>query len=513
VLHLQARVGLDEGKGQVGLCAQVHQELERAQAAVVGGAGQARRRFGQGLTQRRRQHGRGDLDHLLEPPLQGAVAVAQHDDIAAVAQHLDFHMPGPRQQAFGVEGADTEGAFGFGPAALPGLGQGGCVGDDPHAAAAPAGHRLEHDARFGIGRPLRLEEGLHRGQVGCRCPRQQGHSVAGRQGARTRLVAEDRQLLRRRADEAQPRGGAGLGRIRPLAEEAVARVQRIAAVGPRDADERLDVEVGGRPAPGHRRASLGQPGVRRVGVVGGMHGHRGNAHLVRGAQQAQRDLATVGDQQLLEHGDRVLPNPTADPCCLGDTVGTGAGRCTVRPRYVDCQDLSSHCRSNPMTQVSEAMTRGVRTLAPGESVMKAAQAMDELNVGAIPVCDGDRLVGMVTDRDIVLRAVAQGCASDSTPLSQVMSEHVRWCYEDDTVEDVAAKMRQTQIRRLPVVDREQHLVGIVSLGDLAAKGEDEHAEDILRDVSEPAEPDRSGQSAASGAAGGGAPAPQPGRAG
>jgi CBS domain-containing protein len=160
-----------------------------------------------------------------------------------------------------------------------------------------------------------------------------------------------------------------------------------------------------------------------------------------------------------------------------------------------------------MTQVSEAMTRGVRTMAPNESVMKAAQAMDELNVGSIPVCDGERLVGMVTDRDIVLRAVAQGCAADRTPLSQVMSEHVRWCYEDESVDEVAAKMRQTQIRRLPVVDREQHLVGILALGDLAAKGEDEQAEDVLRDVSEPAEPDRSGQSAASGPAGGGASRP------
>ncbi len=161
-----------------------------------------------------------------------------------------------------------------------------------------------------------------------------------------------------------------------------------------------------------------------------------------------------------------------------------------------------------MTQVSEAMTRGVRSMAPTESVMKAAQAMDELNVGVIPVCDGERLVGMVTDRDIVLRAVAQGCAADRTPLSDVMSEHVRWCYADDAIEDVAEQMRQAQIRRLPVVDREQHLVGIVSLGDLAAKGEDEQAEDVLRDVSEPAEPDRSGQSAASGPAGGGAARPQ-----
>jgi CBS domain-containing protein len=165
-----------------------------------------------------------------------------------------------------------------------------------------------------------------------------------------------------------------------------------------------------------------------------------------------------------------------------------------------------------MTTVADVMTRDVRTMTPGDSVVDAARCMDEMNVGVIPVCEGDKLVGMVTDRDIVLRAVAQGCAADRTPLSQVMSEHVRWCYEDQPVEEVAAQMRRTQIRRLPVVDREQHLVGIVSLGDLAAKGEDEQAEDVLRDVSEPAEPDRSGQSAASGAAGGGASRPETPRA-
>jgi CBS domain-containing protein len=163
-------------------------------------------------------------------------------------------------------------------------------------------------------------------------------------------------------------------------------------------------------------------------------------------------------------------------------------------------------------KIREVMSNAVHMLGRDASVREAALMMQREDIGSVPISDGDRLVGMVTDRDIVLRAVAQGCAADRTPLSQVMSEHVRWCYEDQPVEEVAAQMRRTQIRRLPVVDREQHLVGIVSLGDLAAKGEDEQAEDVLRDVSEPAEPDRSGQSAASGAAGGGASRPETPRA-
>jgi CBS domain-containing protein len=160
-----------------------------------------------------------------------------------------------------------------------------------------------------------------------------------------------------------------------------------------------------------------------------------------------------------------------------------------------------------MTQVSQAMTTGVRSMAPNESVMKAAQAMSELDVGVIPVCDGDRLVGMVTDRDIVLRGVAQGCPADQTPLSTVMTRDAVWCYEDQSVEEVAEKMRDAQVRRMPVVDREQHLVGMLSLGDIATKADVREGGEALQDISEPSRPDRRGQSSASGAAGGGAAGP------
>jgi CBS domain-containing protein len=142
-----------------------------------------------------------------------------------------------------------------------------------------------------------------------------------------------------------------------------------------------------------------------------------------------------------------------------------------------------------MTQVSQAMTRNVRTLAPHDTLTKAAQLMEEIDTGVVPVCDGEQLVGMVTDRDIVLRAVAHGRPVDSTPLREVMSTHPCCCYEDQRVEDVLDEMREAQIRRMPVIDHDRHLVGILSLGDVAVKAQDVVATgSALEEISEPARP-------------------------
>jgi CBS domain-containing protein len=155
------------------------------------------------------------------------------------------------------------------------------------------------------------------------------------------------------------------------------------------------------------------------------------------------------------------------------------------------------------THVSDVMTRGVRALSPKDTVVMAAQAMQELDVGAIPVCNDERLVGIVTDRDLVLRGVAQARLDGNTLIDDVMSRQPLWCFEDQPVEDVLAYMRKAQVRRVPVIDRENRLVGMVSLGDLAVKGDEDQAGSALRSISEPAKPDRSHQSRASGAAGGG----------
>ena len=117
-------------------------------------------------------------------------------------------------------------------------------------------------------------------------------------------------------------------------------------------------------------------------------------------------------------------------------------------------------------RVSDAMTRGVRIANPGQTIRDAAKAMAEIDAGAMPVSDGDRLVGMITDRDIAIRAVAAGKGPD-TPVRDVMSPDVKYCFEDEELDHVAKNMADIQVRRLPVVNREKRLVGIVSLGDVA----------------------------------------------
>ena len=119
-------------------------------------------------------------------------------------------------------------------------------------------------------------------------------------------------------------------------------------------------------------------------------------------------------------------------------------------------------------RVSEAMTREVRVATPGQSIRDVARLMEELDAGAMPVGENDRLVGMITDRDIAIRAVAAGKGPD-TPVRDVMSADVKYCYEDEDLEHVARNMGDIQVRRLPVVNREKRLVGIVSLGDVAQK--------------------------------------------
>lgn len=141
-----------------------------------------------------------------------------------------------------------------------------------------------------------------------------------------------------------------------------------------------------------------------------------------------------------------------------------------------------------MNQVANAMTRGVRTIRPSDNLVQAAQAMTELDIGSLPVCDGERLLGMVTDRDIVVRGVALGQASDQVHVAEVMTEEAAWCYDDDKVEEVLDRMRALQIRRLPVVDRHKRLVGMLSIGDIAVKTQGEDTGDALRGISDPAEP-------------------------
>lgn len=142
-----------------------------------------------------------------------------------------------------------------------------------------------------------------------------------------------------------------------------------------------------------------------------------------------------------------------------------------------------------MCAISEVMTRDVETIAPEASIQDAARLMSELNVGALPVCDGEALVGMITDRDITLRATASGRAPRSTAVAEIMTEASACCSENDSVDEVLKKMGEAQVRRIPVVDARSNLVGIVSLGDLATR-QPVSTDETLGNVSQPSAPTR-----------------------
>ncbi len=139
-------------------------------------------------------------------------------------------------------------------------------------------------------------------------------------------------------------------------------------------------------------------------------------------------------------------------------------------------------------QVCEVMSRGVACIRPSASLQEAAQRMRDLNVGPVPVCgDNDKLVGMITDRDIAVRAVAEGKDPRTTCVEEVMTRGIDYCFEDDDVAEAARQMEDRQIRRLVVLNHDKRLVGIVSLGDLAtATGDEQLAGHTLERVSQPA---------------------------
>ena len=134
-------------------------------------------------------------------------------------------------------------------------------------------------------------------------------------------------------------------------------------------------------------------------------------------------------------------------------------------------------------RISEIMTRNVQTTTPERSLRDAATLMADIDSGALLVNEGDRLVGMVTDRDIAIRGVAAGLAAD-TPVRQVMSSDVRYCFDDEDVEHVAQNMAQIQLRRLPVLNREKRLVGVVSLGNIASTRSERASATVLQGVAQ-----------------------------
>ena len=135
-------------------------------------------------------------------------------------------------------------------------------------------------------------------------------------------------------------------------------------------------------------------------------------------------------------------------------------------------------------RVREAMTHEVFIARPEQTILEAARAMSEIDIGALPVGENDRLVGMITDRDIAVRAVARN-RGPLTRVRDVMTREVKFCYDDEDADHVARNMADLQVRRLPVVDRDKRLVGILALSDLAIQAGAWPAAQALEGISQP----------------------------
>jgi CBS domain-containing protein len=145
-------------------------------------------------------------------------------------------------------------------------------------------------------------------------------------------------------------------------------------------------------------------------------------------------------------------------------------------------------------QIRDVMTEGAEVISSHAPAIEAAAKMKELDVGSLPVCDGQRLEGLITDRDIAVRLVAEGLDASMTKVNEIMTPGATYCFDDQTLEEAASVMEAQQIRRLPILDRNQRLVGMLSRGDLAVRTQASEdlalADEALKTISEPSEPNR-----------------------
>jgi CBS domain-containing protein len=167
---------------------------------------------------------------------------------------------------------------------------------------------------------------------------------------------------------------------------------------------------------------------------------------------------------------------------LRANADAGMARESLRPSE---DGASPQGEKKPMERLGDVMTTGVETVAPGDTIRFAAEKMDALDVGSLPVCDGERLVGMVTDRDLAIRAVASGRDPNRTAVIEAMTPELVYALEEQSVDDAVELMREHEIRRLPIVDERRRLVGIVALADLATRTGAALASEALEGVSKP----------------------------
>jgi CBS domain-containing protein len=211
---------------------------------------------------------------------------------------------------------------------------------------------------------------------------------------------------------------------------------------------------------------------------------------VRLAREASKLVEKRGRHWIRENDPTVSHGWGWTPWLVALPVAGGGAYFGAR-KLMGSNGATGMMSARPTKLVRDVMTRGVEVVNPDVTAAEAARKMRDLNVGSLPVCDGQRLLGMVTDRDLSVRAMAEGKDPNSTPVRQVMSPEITWVFEDEPAEMAARTMRSNQIRRLPVLDRTDKLVGIVALGDLATEvRNDELSGETLEKISEPSGPSR-----------------------
>ena len=298
VLDLQARVGLHEDEGQLA-GRRIDQKFEGAQVLIAHGARHPQRRGDQALAQRFGQHRAGrDFDQLLKAPLQRAVALAQGDHVVAIAEQLNFDVARALHQALDIHAVHAKGRARLTPAALIRRSQFIGVAHRTHATPATAADGLDHHARAALRGQKRLRL-IQRDSA--RAARQQRHAAPLRQRARLRLVAQQRQLLGRGADEDQAGCSAIARKVGALAQKTVAGVNGIGTLLARDGDQVRGVEVRRRASGAQGDRAVGRLHVGRLRIVVGVHRHAGDAQLLQSAHDAQGDFAAIGDQDFFKH--------------------------------------------------------------------------------------------------------------------------------------------------------------------------------------------------------------------
>jgi CBS domain-containing protein len=183
----------------------------------------------------------------------------------------------------------------------------------------------------------------------------------------------------------------------------------------------------------------------------------------------------AGDRHERDQDDDQQTSTSKDAACLEGRI-----------RNIACVDrltLRTCIPKEAAMKVKETMSTNVRLARPDQTIREAAQAMADVDSGVLPVGENDRLVGMITDRDIAVRGIAKGKGPD-TSVRDVMTDHVDYCFEDQDVDEVAKNMGDVKVRRLPVLNRDKRLVGIISLGDIAQAGSSQ-TDEALGKISRP----------------------------